>query len=139
MFVFLLFDLMAGAGYWAGKSGWRLEQPSEELSFAAQTIPELRPFRLKLQHSAGDTIQRWEILDGPERAKIDAATGDFAWTPTENQGSGQYRVKVVARASSTSRTVASATVLLTVTEQAKPPVFDTSGILGATAGQPFRI
>lgn len=87
-FVFILFDLIAGGGYWAWKSGWRLEQPSQELSIAAQTIPELRPFRLKLQHSAGDTIQRWKILDGPGGAKIDAATGEFAWTPTEDQGPG---------------------------------------------------
>ncbi|MBN2247978.1 MAG: right-handed parallel beta-helix repeat-containing protein, partial [Coriobacteriia bacterium] len=65
-------------------------------------------------------------LDGdvPAGASIDATTGAFSWTPTEEQGPGTYEIRVIARGSAT---IDAETFMVTVAEVNVAPVFDAIG------------
>ncbi len=62
-----------------------------------QTIPELQEFQLSVigrNVGGSEDLLRYQLDEAPAGAAIDAETGLFTWTPTEEQGPGQYDVTV---------------------------------------------
>ncbi len=64
----------------------------------------------------------YSLADGaPTGARIDPSTGDFIWTPSENQGPGVYQITVLVRDDGTPPLGDSRTFQVTVNEVDNPP------------------
>ncbi|WP_303310999.1 N,N-dimethylformamidase beta subunit family domain-containing protein [Hymenobacter sp. BT730] len=89
-------------------------------SIADASIPELAEYTFKAAASdAENSTLLYSLLNAPEGALIDGATGDFKWTPTEAQGPNKYTFSVrVSDGSLTDEQEFS----LTVTEVGSAPV-----------------
>ena len=63
------------------------------------TIPELAPWKLPLDLK-DDATQRERVklslIEGPTGITLDAKTGVLAWTPSESQGPGKFKVRIGA-------------------------------------------
>ena len=64
------------------------------------TIPELAPYTFTATASDPDLVGgvpntlTFSLLDEPDGANIDPTTGEFSWTPSEDQGAGDYTFTV---------------------------------------------
>lgn len=94
-----------------------------EIAFIeSPTLPELDPYQLQLVANDPDTPTsqlRWSLLSGPEGSHLDSVTGLFAWTPTEQQGPGNFDVTVVVTDGDLTD---QATFSMTITEVNRSPV-----------------
>ncbi|MBI2036831.1 MAG: tandem-95 repeat protein, partial [Candidatus Liptonbacteria bacterium] len=71
----------------------------------------------------------YELINAPDGAAIDASTGEFTWTPSEEQGPGEY--DVTFRAASGGQTDEE-TVTITVNEVNQAPVAESTNVSAAT-------
>ncbi|MGV3538510.1 MAG: tandem-95 repeat protein [Rufibacter sp.] len=90
---------------------------------ATATIPELQAYTFTAIGTDSDSpVQQtlaFSLVNGPEGASINTATGAFTWTPAETQGPGTYAFKVKV---SDGAATAERDITLTVTEVNLPPV-----------------
>lgn len=89
------------------------------------TLAELATFQLPLVASDPDTPAsqlRWSMLSGPEGAHLDPDTGLFIWTPSEQQGPGDFDVTVVV---TDGELTDQSTFSIAVTEVNQSPVITT--------------
>jgi len=96
---------------------------------AEATIPELAPFTFDASASDADApVQTltFALVNAPEGATIDSATGVFTWTPTEAQGPGDYTFTVRV---SDGVVMTDAPVTLHVMEVNTAPVADAQSLL----------
>ena len=66
-----------------------------------QTINELQPIQFKIPiRSEGipESAFRYRLVSGPAGAAVDPKRGKFAWMPTEEQGPGEYEVRIEVQA-----------------------------------------
>ncbi|WP_255890092.1 tandem-95 repeat protein, partial [Nocardioides astragali] len=83
-----------------------------ELSFTATATDSDRP---------ANTL-KFSLVDAPAGAAIDADTGDFTWTPNENQGPGSYIFTVKVTDNGTGTLSDTEEITVTVTEVNVAPV-----------------
>jgi len=80
--------------------GPRAPQPLKLAPIADQSVDEGTRLRVKVVLEDGvapNVALRYELgPDAPEGAEIDAQSGEFIWTPSEEQGPGQYSITVKA-------------------------------------------
>ena len=93
---------------------------------ATQTIPELVGKTIQFTATDSDApaqLISFSLQNAPSGAVIDAATGLFSWTPSEDQGPGPgvYAIRVVATDNGIPPQSATNTVNLTVTEANTAP------------------
>ena len=76
------------------------DTPVQLLPIADQTVDELATLTVPIQVSidSPNSGLLYSLLDGPDGAAVDANAGVFSFTPTEQQGPGQYVVRVGVRA-----------------------------------------
>lgn len=124
LFVTLL--LLGGAGggvYWV----YLQQQRAGGLvlgKIESQTIEEGKPFEFALPFGTGDVDYsqlNLKVVDGPKGAKIDGKTGRFEWTPSEEQGPGEYVVTVQSEPRDRSAAASKRQFKLTVTEVPTAP------------------
>ncbi len=72
----------------------------------------------------------YSLVNAPAGASINAATGAFAWTPTEAQGAGGFNVTIRVTDNGTPSLSAEETVTITVREVNKVPVANAAAISG---------
>ena len=73
---------------------------------------------------AGQTLTYGLGAGAPAGAAIDAATGVFTWTPTEEQGPGNYVIPITVADNGTPRRVTTLRVIVAVQEVNQPPLLD---------------
>ena len=93
-----------------------------------QSVEELRPLAFTVTATDPDNPANGLSFalgpNAPEGARINAATGKFSWTPTEQQGPGEYDFTVTVTDDSTPSRSDSTLVSISVTEDNSPPVLD---------------
>ena len=67
---------------------------------------------------------RFSLEDAPVGASIDAATGEFSWTPSEVDGPGVFSFDVVVVEEGTPIETDRETITVTVTEVNAAPVLE---------------
>ncbi len=105
------------------------------------TIPEGEPFALVLPFDGGTVDYSklsLSILEGPAGAKIDPETGTFQWTPSEEQGPGQFRVTVQAQSRVDASRKSQRQFLLKVTEVNTPVTIPYIEALTGKEGERLR-
>jgi hypothetical protein len=101
-----------------------------------QSIPELRPYRAHIgSFATGEN--RLELLNGPAGATV-SESGQFHWTPTEQQGPGEYTIAFATKSRRTGEILSRINLLLAVDEVPQPPAFDKIEPLDAVVGKPVR-
>jgi hypothetical protein len=73
----------------------------------------------------------------PQGMEIDASSGRLTWTPTENQGPGQYEVTITARSGTSKQSTAK--VLIDVTEVNRPPLVEPIPLIVLTENDGFSL
>jgi hypothetical protein len=101
-------------------------EPSFELeAVSAQTASEGSEFtlRLRVRTTGASEARPVFVLIGrpPEGAEIDQSTGEFTWTPTEEQGPGEHAVRVRVTANDAKGSTAETTFRVEVEEVNTPP------------------
>ncbi len=102
-------------------------QPPTLAAIPDQTLPEQTELRFTASASdpdAGQTVQFSLGAGSPAGALIDPATGQFSWTPTEEQGPGNYTLAVIATDNGTPPRSAVQRLNVRVTEVNRKPVLD---------------
>ena len=92
-----------------------------------QSIGELSTLRWTVIASdpdAGQILAYGLGTDAPAGAAIDPATGVFTWTPTEEQGPGNYVISITVADNGTPRRVATTRLAIAVQEVNQPPRLD---------------
>ncbi len=85
---------------------------------------------------AGQTLT-YSLTAAPSGAQIDAATGQFTWTPSESQGPGNFTFTVVVTDNGTPALSRSKTLTLTVNESNLPPALGNLPDREIAEGAPF--
>ena len=109
---------------------------------ASQTVRENETLTLKLAaHGEGLPRKDWSfgIVNGPPGAGIDADTGVFSWKPAEDQGPGEFQVKVTARSKSSKLIHDTQSFAISVAEVNQAPVIAPIPTQKGVAGQEIRI
>ncbi len=103
-------------------------------------INEQQPFQFTFNATnpdGPDSEIRYRLDAGPGNATLDAITGEFHWTPTEEQGPSVRSITVSAFRESRPEVFATQSFQLTVNEVNRPPVIDRIDDQVATQGQEF--
>jgi len=108
-----------------------------------QTIAEGETLRLLAVAGDPDTPHdtlTFSLAPGaPSGAVIDPATGQFAWTTTEENGPGAYSVTVLVTDAGTPAMVDTVTFPITVNEVNRPPVLEQAARQTAAEGELFSL
>jgi tetratricopeptide (TPR) repeat protein len=115
--------VVAGGGWWAWANR-PVDKGPQVLTVPTQRTAELKPYLLKLTTGGDSKKFLPEIVDGPEGATLDTETGELSWTPTEEQGPGEYTIKIVVRSASTGKVTVEGVVNIIVEEQKMPPAIE---------------
>ena len=129
-----------GPGTTAGSG--EANSKTDELKFVSvpQTeVDEGKPLRLAL-HLEGDSASRagvtFQIVgESPEGLALDSKTGELTWTPAEQDGPGEFQVKVKAVRSGQQKSLAAQSVSLVVNEVDQPPKVEAVPPASVTAGE----
>lgn len=97
--------------------------------FAVATDPDLPPQTLRFRLEPG----------APAGATIGETTGEFTWTPTEDQGPGSYALTVTVTDNGTPPRSASRSFRVTVNEIDNPPVFEPVSLQSVEELTPFSL
>jgi len=103
-----------------------------------QVIDELESLQLAVAVDGRvDSRENWEfaLSDEPEGATIHAKTGEFRWTPTEQQGPGWYELTVQVGEPGSEAPLAQQKFGIEVREVARPPVLEPIGARTVPVGQ----
>ena len=105
---------------------------------ADQTVDEEAPLSFTAQATDSDTPEQTLTFSlgagAPDGAEIDPDTAEFSWTPTEEQGEGEYPITVVVSDSFVPPATDSRSFNVTVNEVNQAPVLPTVGNLEIPAG-----
>jgi len=91
-----------------------------------QEIIELDPLTLDVTAEVAQGqpgSPRYSLVEAPEGAAIDPATGRFTWQPTEAQGPGSHLVTIRAALETEDSPEATVSFTITVAEDDQPPAF----------------
>jgi hypothetical protein len=103
-----------------------VNSPPEVAPIPRQTIPENSAIRFQVSATDRDLpANRLDFSLGPDApagANIDRATGNFSWTPNEEQGPGEYSFKILVTDDGSPRASGSQTIVVSVTEVNAAPV-----------------
>lgn len=120
-----------------------VNQPPTLEAVANQRVDELQTLSLTVRAADPDLpAQRlsFALEDGaPSGATLNPVSGEFTWTPTEDQGPGTYPITVRATDDRTPALAAARTFQVVVNEVDNPPVFEPVGLQSATENARFRL
>ena len=91
------------------------------------TVQEMTPLQFRVGVAGQGVAQqdvRYQLINPPAGATLDASTGDLSWTPTEQQGPGRFPLMIRIEAAGPTPLADEGQVVVTVTETPRPPVFD---------------
>lgn len=129
-----------GGGAWdTALLCWDEYVPVKLYGFGLATIPELATysFRARVDGDPNDLAAlRYGLIGAPSGATIDPITGVFSWTPTEEQGPGEYTFEISVEGGGDDDYKE---ITLTVTEVSdnRPPVLNPIGNRSASTGYPL--
>jgi hypothetical protein len=92
-----VFALLAVAG---GFAVWKFVLHAPALAIAAipiKSVNELAELKFTVPFNVSDMspdLLEFALEDAPPGAELNAKTGEFIWTPTEEQGPGEYKIGV---------------------------------------------
>ncbi len=133
----VLMGLIAVGGYVAVK--FQRGKPKLTLPpVNGAVVQELRPvsFELSAVKPAGwSGVVRYSLTQSPAGARIHPQNGSFSWTPTEEQGPGNYSFTLRAEAEDGSAVADEVTFSFTVTENNLPPVIAPLDAIAAKPGE----
>jgi len=92
---------------------------------------------LRVANVDHSTVQFILAGEFPQGMEIDASSGRLSWTPTENQGPGQYEVTITARSGTSHQSTAK--VLIDVTEVNRPPLVEPIPMIVLTETDDFSM
>ena len=124
---------------------FRANQPRLTLPVVnPETVQELQPvtFSIAAGKPAGWNGEvQYELVAAPSGAQLDPRDGNFSWTPTEEQGPGDYDFTIRASAADGSAQAAETSFHFEVAEFNQPPEITPIDDLTATIKQPleFRV
>jgi hypothetical protein len=115
-------------------------QPPVINPIADQTVNELQTLAFKITATDADAGQTlaFNLVNPPAGASI-TASGDFSWTPTENQGPGNYTINVNVTDNGQPARSTNGTFQVTVREVNTAPTLDPISSLNAQAGQNITV
>jgi hypothetical protein len=120
-----------------------VNQPPVLLPVPDLSVDEGAPLRFLAQASDPDLpVQslRFSLAAGaPAGAEINALTGEFTWTPTEDQGASHYSITVRVDDRAEPPLLANRTFQVTVNEVDNPPVFKPVGLQTVDEMTPFAL
>ena len=122
-----------------------LPEPEEEINnppvighIDTQVVDELTQLSFTIPATDDDGDDLLFSMTGPDGATIDESTGQFSWTPTEEQGpawgAGMYIFEVTVTDGLDS---VSKTFYVQVNEVNSPPYFTSVPVLGAAEDEPY--
>lgn len=119
---------------------------TDELKFVSvphTEIDEEKPLRLTL-HLEGNSSSRAGVTfriagESPEGLTLDAKTGELTWTPSEEDGPGEFDVKVEAVRSGEQKPLATQSLSLAVNEVDQPPKVEAVPAANVTAGEKLAL
>ncbi len=107
-----------------------------------QTVDEGQPLSFQIVATDPDVPAQglsYSIKTGPTGAAINAQSGVFSWTPTEDQGPGNYLITVHAKDNGTPSQSANVTFTVSVRENNAAPVIATIADQTIDEGFPFSL
>ena len=119
------------------------EVPELELVFPEYyegEIDELEEFTFtaEAEDEAGDTLT-FSLVGAPEGAEIDEETGEFTWTPSEEQGPGEYTFTVKVCDDGDPELCAEEEVTITVNEVNQAPIAEEEIYYGVNSGELLEV
>lgn len=85
-----------------------------------------------------DHVVYW-LVEAPDGASIEAATGRFVWRPTEAQGPGHYSVTVGATLDTNKQVQTESRFAISVAEAPQPPIIEAPADRNAKPGEPLVV
>lgn len=116
-----------------GYGGWKASQGSGFQGNLTLQTPEPQTidegaalaFRVGIAGEGFDpTSLAYSLVEPPEGATIDPATGEFSWTPTEEQGPGDYSITVRAEVNNAAALSDEREFAVLVDEVQQPPTIE---------------